>query len=133
MFRFVKHGKFIRNLSYSNCTVKVKRRRNVFTSVQRCISAQSSKSDVLFPERVDFPDRHIGPRDQDIVTMLDSLGYKVSPVIEQPIRFASTSIKMRGVAGLRTPLKYGDFLPYTIRVSVMFSWYRQTSAIKLCE
>lgn len=38
---------------------------------------QSSKSDSLFPERVDFPSRHIGPRDQDIVTMLDLLEYKV--------------------------------------------------------
>lgn len=43
----------------------------------RCLMSQTSKSESLFPERVDFPSRHIGPRDQDIVTMLDSLGYKV--------------------------------------------------------
>lgn len=34
--------------------------------------------DKLFPNRADFPSRHIGPRDHDIVTMLDLLGFKVS-------------------------------------------------------
>lgn len=43
----------------------------------RSVTSQSSKTESLFPERVDFPSRHIGPRDQDIVTMLDLLGYKV--------------------------------------------------------
>lgn len=43
----------------------------------RCLS-KGSKDENLFPERVDFPSRHIGPRDQDVVTMLDLLGYKVS-------------------------------------------------------
>lgn len=39
--------------------------------------ASTTTSDTLFPETVDFPSRHIGPRDQDVVTMLDLLGYKV--------------------------------------------------------
>ncbi|KAG5866285.1 hypothetical protein JTB14_034972 [Gonioctena quinquepunctata] len=30
----------------------------------------------LFPSKDDFPSRHIGPRDSDIITMLDTLGYK---------------------------------------------------------
>lgn len=51
--------------------------RAVWRNTKRCVTTQSSKSDNLFPGIVDFPSRHIGPRDQDIVTMLDSLGYKV--------------------------------------------------------
>ncbi|XP_072940362.1 glycine dehydrogenase (decarboxylating), mitochondrial [Epargyreus clarus] len=50
--------------------------RVVWRNTKRCVTTQSSKADNLFPGRVDFPSRHIGPRDQDIVTMLDSLGYK---------------------------------------------------------
>lgn len=61
--------------------------KSTFDSLQkslkgfRCVTTQSSKSDNLFPERVDFPSRHIGPRDQDVVTMLDLLGYKVCNLI----------------------------------------------------
>lgn len=43
----------------------------------RCVTTQNPKSDSLFPNREDFPSRHIGPRDHDIVTMLDLMGYKV--------------------------------------------------------
>lgn len=43
----------------------------------RSVTTKSFNSDNLFPERADFPGRHIGPRDQDVVTMLDLLGYKV--------------------------------------------------------
>lgn len=31
----------------------------------------------IFPNKVDFPSRHIGPRKTDVVEMLDLLGYKV--------------------------------------------------------
>lgn len=31
----------------------------------------------LFPHKDEFPSRHIGPRDRDIITMLDLLGFKV--------------------------------------------------------
>ncbi|XP_059059207.1 glycine dehydrogenase (decarboxylating), mitochondrial [Achroia grisella] len=52
-------------------------KQNLFSKNKiRCVTTLSSKSDNLFPERVDFPSRHIGPRDQDVVTMLDLLGYK---------------------------------------------------------
>lgn len=33
----------------------------------------------IFPNKVDFPSRHIGPRKTDVVEMLDLLGYKVLP------------------------------------------------------
>lgn len=32
----------------------------------------------LFPHKDEFPSRHIGPRESDIITMLDTLGFKVS-------------------------------------------------------
>lgn len=43
--------------------------------------ATTSVEDVLFPTKSDFPSRHIGPRKTDVVSMLDTLGYKVSKVI----------------------------------------------------
>jgi len=39
--------------------------------------ATTPVGDVLFPTKSDFPSRHIGPRKTDVVTMLDTLGYKV--------------------------------------------------------
>lgn len=68
MIRIIKRGIL---LKYRNSS------RELQHNVKRCVATQISKSDVLFPERVDFPSRHIGPRDQDLVTMLDLLGYKV--------------------------------------------------------
>ena len=32
----------------------------------------------LFPHKDEFPSRHIGPRESDVIAMLDSLGFKVS-------------------------------------------------------
>lgn len=43
--------------------------------------ATTSVGDVLFPTKSDFPSRHIGPRKTDVVSMLDTLGYKVSKLI----------------------------------------------------
>lgn len=40
-------------------------------------NATDSAKTVLFPVRDEFPERHIGPRDHDVITMLDLLGYKV--------------------------------------------------------
>lgn len=31
----------------------------------------------IFPNNSEFPTRHIGPRKTDVVTMLDTLGFKV--------------------------------------------------------
>lgn len=76
MLRLLKPGSYLKS---NNINKKVK--QNVYNQIlkceSRCVATQSSKRDNLFPERVDFPQRHIGPRDQDIVTMLDLLGYKV--------------------------------------------------------
>lgn len=44
----------------------------------RYYSAAVSKPEgPLFPHKDDFPSRHIGPRESDIITMLDTLGFKV--------------------------------------------------------
>lgn len=32
----------------------------------------------VFPNKIDFPTRHIGPRKTEVVAMLDLLGYKVA-------------------------------------------------------
>lgn len=45
----------------------------------RCFSSAAAPPKTegpLFPHRDEFPDRHIGPRDKDIITMLDTLGFK---------------------------------------------------------
>lgn len=42
----------------------------------RVFSSAIRNEDELFPHRDEFPSRHIGPRDNDIITMLETLGYK---------------------------------------------------------
>lgn len=59
----------------------------IWNNEVRSVSMHSSQSDNLFPERVDFPNRHIGPRDQDVVTMLDLLGYKVCDIFVATLKF----------------------------------------------
>ena len=45
-----------------------------FTYMQlRCLATVKD----IFPNKIDFPTRHIGPRKTDVVEMLDLLGYKV--------------------------------------------------------
>lgn len=75
MHRILKRGLIVRNSlnSFQNKFPSGKLWKN---SV-RCVT-QSSKSDSLFPDRTDFPSKHIGPRGEDVVTMLDFLGYKVN-------------------------------------------------------
>ncbi|XP_026485782.1 glycine dehydrogenase (decarboxylating), mitochondrial [Vanessa tameamea] len=73
MFRLISRGVFFKNRNECFQKIKIKK---CFNIEKCCVATQSSKSDNLFPERVDFPSRHIGPRDQDVVTMLDLLGYK---------------------------------------------------------
>ncbi|XP_017483776.1 PREDICTED: glycine dehydrogenase (decarboxylating), mitochondrial-like [Rhagoletis zephyria] len=41
----------------------------------RCL-ATVPVGEVLFPSKSDFPSRHIGPRKTDVVSMLDTLGFK---------------------------------------------------------
>lgn len=40
----------------------------------------------VFPNKIDFPTRHIGPRKTEVVAMLDLLGYKVK-INPRPISF----------------------------------------------
>lgn len=47
----------------------------------RAFSSAVKTEEPLFPHKDDFPSRHIGPRDRDIITMLDLLGFKVSHAI----------------------------------------------------
>ncbi|XP_075170541.1 glycine dehydrogenase (decarboxylating), mitochondrial [Haematobia irritans] len=42
----------------------------------RCLATTTNVDGVLFPTKSDFPSRHIGPRKTDVVSMLDTLGYK---------------------------------------------------------
>lgn len=44
-----------------------------FAQSIRCLATVKD----IFPNKVDFPSRHIGPRKTDVVEMLDLLGYKV--------------------------------------------------------
>ncbi|KAH1009720.1 hypothetical protein HUJ04_002034 [Dendroctonus ponderosae] len=41
----------------------------------RCFSA-AKPDQPLFPHKDEFPNRHIGPRDSDIIVMLDTIGFK---------------------------------------------------------
>lgn len=50
--------------------------KNARRSVSSC-DAQSQNLRKLFPKREEFQSRHIGPRDHDIIAMLDLVGYKV--------------------------------------------------------
>lgn len=49
----------------------------IFKSVRSYSPAISKQDGPLFPPKDDFPSRHIGPRERDIVSMLDTLGFKV--------------------------------------------------------
>lgn len=75
MYRFIKRG-LVPKTAFASLQKDFSNEK-LWRNGVRCIT-QSTKSDSLFPERADFPGRHIGPRDQDVVTMLDLLGYKVS-------------------------------------------------------
>lgn len=76
MYRFLKRG-FVPRTTFNTIEKCLVQEGKLLKNGIRCVVTQISKSDSLFPEREDFPSRHIGPRDQDIVTMLDLLGYKV--------------------------------------------------------
>lgn len=39
----------------------------------------------VFPNKTDFPSRHIGPRKTEVVAMLDTLGFKVKKTIQRGI------------------------------------------------
>ncbi|XP_026328372.1 glycine dehydrogenase (decarboxylating), mitochondrial [Hyposmocoma kahamanoa] len=75
MIKFLKRG-FVPRTTFNTIEKCLIQEGGLLKSGIRCVVTQISKSECLFPEREDFPSRHIGPRDHDIVTMLDLLGYK---------------------------------------------------------
>lgn len=46
----------------------------------RCLTGAPRPDEPLIPKKDEFPSRHIGPRDRDIITMLDTLGFKVRKI-----------------------------------------------------
>lgn len=48
-------------------------RSTIYVNGVRCMTTVKE----LFPEKSEFPTRHIGPRKTDVVSMLDLLGFKV--------------------------------------------------------
>lgn len=53
--------------------------KNRYLDLRFFNSAGSVRPDApLFPHKDEFPSRHIGPRESDIISMLDTLGFKVS-------------------------------------------------------
>ncbi|CAG4937772.1 unnamed protein product [Colias eurytheme] len=74
----------------------------------RCLTNISSKNDRLFPERIDFPSRHIGPRDQDVVTMLDLLGYKSLDELTNDA--VPKQIQLNGLMDINDPMSEYDLI-----------------------
>nr|XP_022910008.1 glycine dehydrogenase (decarboxylating), mitochondrial [Onthophagus taurus] len=44
--------------------------------LSKCFCTSVDQQSALFPKKDDFPSRHIGPRDRDIISMLDKVGFK---------------------------------------------------------
>ncbi|CAG9136219.1 unnamed protein product [Plutella xylostella] len=68
----------------------------------RSVSSQGSGKENLFPSREDFPSRHIGPRDHDIVKMLDLLGYKSLDQLTNEA--VPKTIQFKGLMNITEPL-----------------------------
>lgn len=60
--------------SYSSHLLYVKKLSESF--LKNKIQLFATAQDVLYPKKSDFPSRHIGPRKTDVVSMLDTLGFK---------------------------------------------------------
>ncbi|RVE47093.1 hypothetical protein evm_008277 [Chilo suppressalis] len=74
----------------------------------RCVATKGLNSDILFPERADFPGRHIGPRDQDVVTMLDLLGYKSLDQLTNDA--VPKKIQLQGLMDISEPMSEYDLI-----------------------
>lgn len=57
----------------------VVRTRSIFSVAKniRYLTGAPRPDEPLFQNKDEFPSRHIGPRDMDIIAMLDLLGFKV--------------------------------------------------------
>ncbi|KAH9629048.1 hypothetical protein HF086_007533 [Spodoptera exigua] len=112
MYRFIKRGLVPRNAFDS--LQKDFQSGKLWKNGERCIT-QSSKSDSLFPERVDFPSRHIGPRDQDVVTMLDLLGYKSLDQLTDDA--VPKKIQLQGLMNISEPMSEHDLIETVRKIS----------------
>lgn len=112
MYRFIKRGLVPRNAF--DCLQKDFQGGKLWKNGVRCIT-QSSKSDNLFPERVDFPSRHIGPRDQDVVTMLDLLGYKSLDQLTDDA--VPKKIQLQGLMNISDPMSEHDLIETVRKIS----------------
>ncbi|KAI8428930.1 hypothetical protein MSG28_007549 [Choristoneura fumiferana] len=81
----------------------------------RCLTTQDAKADNLFPERVDFPSRHIGPRGQDVVTMLDLLGYKSLDQLTDDA--VPKQIQMKGLMNISEPMSEYDLIKRASKIA----------------
>ncbi|XP_066154091.1 glycine dehydrogenase (decarboxylating), mitochondrial [Euwallacea fornicatus] len=48
----------------------------IWVKYARSFSSAAKPEGPLFPHKDEFPSRHIGPRDSDVIVMLDTIGYK---------------------------------------------------------
>ncbi|CAH0627086.1 unnamed protein product [Chrysodeixis includens] len=112
MYRFIKRG-----LVSKTALERLQKdfsKEKVWKQGVRCIT-QSTKSDSLFPERVDFPSRHIGPRDQDVVTMLDLLGYKSLDKLTDDA--VPKKIQLQGLMDISDPMSEHDLIDTVRKIS----------------
>ncbi|CAK1553692.1 unnamed protein product [Leptosia nina] len=109
MFRFLRPTKIYNELQKT--LEKVKYGSASF----RCLTNKSLKDDQLFPERVDFPSRHIGPRDQDVVTMLDLLGYKSLDELTNDA--VPKMIQLNGLMNIDEPMSEHDLIERVRKIS----------------
>lgn len=58
--------------------IKINNAKKIFRNVDVRLLATINE---IFPNKTDFPARHIGPRKTDVVSMLDLLGYKVKFIL----------------------------------------------------
>lgn len=57
---------------------KISITRNIFNIRFLSSAGPPRPEGPLFPRKDDFPGRHIGPREADVSSMLDTLGFKVN-------------------------------------------------------
>uniref|UniRef100_A0A1B0FFX4 Glycine cleavage system P protein n=2 Tax=Glossina morsitans morsitans TaxID=37546 RepID=A0A1B0FFX4_GLOMM len=75
--------------------------------IARCF-ATPPVGDVLFPTKSDFPSRHIGPRKTDVVSMLDTLGFKF--LAELTEKAVPKSIQLNRDLNLDKPLNEHELI-----------------------
>ena len=78
MFRFANNKSILfknNNLNLSAQILLKKSNTVLLNNLIKCLL--SSKNNTILKNKHDFASRHIGPRNNDIASMLDSLGFRV--------------------------------------------------------